>query len=86
MVRQPEYEDDDAHTSARSSDSKDEKGIKASSKADLVRLKLKLISNYLLDGFAPFVAVIALIVAVIAVNAINPARRSSARALPKSTA
>lgn len=68
MVRQPEYEDDDALSSARSSDSKDAKAIKASSKADLVRLKLKLISNYVLDGFAPFVAVIALIVAVIAVN------------------
>lgn len=68
MARQPEYEDDDALSSARSSDSKDAKAIKASSQADLVRLKLKLISNYVLDGFAPFVAVIALIVAVIAVN------------------
>lgn len=33
-----------------------------------MRLKLKFISNYVLDGFAPFVAVIALIVAVVAVN------------------
>jgi hypothetical protein len=34
----------------------------------LVMMKLKLIASYLLDGFAPVVAVIAVIVAVMAIN------------------
>ena len=58
--------------SEESTDSKDADVGKTPSSAALIRmlvlLKLKLIANYVLDGFAPFVAVIALIVAIIAVN------------------
>lgn len=70
MVRQPEYEDDDAPSGARSSDSKEAGGSTSPSNTGFARMlvRLKLIANYVIDGFPPVVAVIALIVAVFAVN------------------
>ncbi len=63
---------DTEEKSEKSRGSKDADVGKTLSSAALLRmlimLKLKLIGNYVLDGFAPFVAAIALIVAVIAVN------------------
>jgi len=60
--------DNPEHDGGKSSVNKETDVSAKPSKADLVRLKMKLISSYVIDGFAPFVAVIALIVAVIAVN------------------
>lgn len=60
------------HDSGISSDSKPADDVRQPSNAQLfrilLRLKLRLYAGYVLDGFAPFVAVVALIVAVIAVN------------------
>lgn len=47
------------------------------SKADRIRKQLLLVAGYLMDGFAPVVAVVALIVAVMAVNG-NKAGQSMA--------
>ena len=55
------------HDGRKSSVNKETDVSTKPSKADLARLELKLISSYVIDGFAPFVAVIALIVAVITV-------------------
>ena len=60
--------DNPEHDGGKSSVNKETDVSAKPPKADLVRLKMKLISSYVIDGFAPFVAVIALIVAVIAVN------------------
>jgi DNA-binding protein H-NS len=60
--------DNPEHDGGKSSVNKETDVSAKPSKADLVRLKLKLISSYVIDGFAPFVAVIALIVAMVAVN------------------
>jgi hypothetical protein len=60
------------HDSGISSDSKAADDVRQPSNAELfrmlLRLKLKHYAGYVLDGFAPFVAVAALIIAVIALN------------------
>ena len=42
--------------------------VVALSKAAKIRMKLRIVANYVVDGFVPFVAVAALIVAVMALN------------------
>jgi len=62
MTKQAEHEENIKAT---------EGGMPPSNKAlfrMLVRMKLQLIANYILDGFAPVVAVAALIIAVMAIN------------------
>lgn len=73
MVGQTEHEGQNtAQESEKPSD--DKKGGDSSTPSNaeparmLVRMKLKLIANYAMDGLIPAVAVIALIVAVMAIN------------------
>jgi len=69
MDRHPEHEEKSvASDRGKSSDSKAEDDSTPPSKAELVRLKLKLIANYAMRGFAPVVAVLALAIAMIAVT------------------
>jgi len=68
VASHPEHEGKSAAPdSGKSSDSKAADDSIHTSKAELVRSKLKLIANYAMRGFAPVVAVLALVIAVIAV-------------------
>ena len=71
--------------SHKSSDSKAAGDNTSSSKANLIRLKLKRIISYAILGFAPVVAVLALIIAVIAVTGNQP-RQTSQPQLSKAVA
>lgn len=67
MTSHPEHEEkNEAPESGKSSDRKAADDSKTPSKADLVRLKLKLFAGYAVRGFAPVAAVLALAIAVIA--------------------
>lgn len=56
------------HDSMESSEAEDEAGVLVTTKTENRRLKIQRIGAYVMDGFAPLVAVIAVIVAVIAMN------------------
>lgn len=68
MSKHPEHEEKHvASDSRKSSDSKAADSNTTPSEAALMRLKLRLIANYAMRGFAPAVAVLALVIAVVAI-------------------
>jgi hypothetical protein len=63
MTSNPDQESN-SDANAESPDSPQDQNTKGLLKAYLVRLKLKLIANYILDAIAPILAIIALLVAI----------------------
>jgi len=68
MDKHPGHEEKHATPDSRKSSDNDADDSAKPSKADLARLKLRLIAHYAMLGFAPAVAVLALIIAVTAVT------------------